>query len=202
MSITLIIVIVTVAVSILALRERRWFDTLMLSPYRVVHDKQWYRIITHGFIHADYIHLAVNMIVLYSFGEAVEVMFGMVSNLWILHFLVLYFFGMVAASITTIAKHKDNYSYASVGASGAVSAVLFAFIFMQPWEKLWIMGILPVPGIIFGPLYLWYSSYMGKRGGDNVNHDAHMYGALFGFLYPMLVEPGLLRHFIDSLLFR
>ncbi len=200
---TIAIVIITCIVSIVCFKRRDVFDKLLLSPYRVKHNKEWWRIITHGFVHADYVHLAVNMLVLYSFGEAVERWLDTgFTRFPQLHYIVLYFGGMVVASISDLAKRKDQYSYASVGASGAVSAVLFAFIFFQPWSKLYFMGILPIPGIIFGPLYLWYSSYMSKRGGDNVNHDAHFYGAVFGFVYPIFIEPDLVMHFINQLLMR
>ncbi len=197
---TLPIVIATVIVSIVCLRRRDLFEKLLLSPYRVRHSREWWRIITHGFVHADYVHLAVNMLVLYSFGEAVEGWLGAgFTRFPIAHYLVLYFGGMVVACIPDLVKRKDAYDYASVGASGAVSAVLFAFIFFQPWSKLYLMGLLPIPGIIFGPLYLWYSSYMGKKGGDNVNHDAHFYGAVFGFAYPIFIEPSLVQHFVNQL---
>ncbi|MDR1225786.1 MAG: rhomboid family intramembrane serine protease [Prevotellaceae bacterium] len=197
--ITLIIVIVTCIVSITAFQRRDLFEKLLLSPYRVANNKEWYRMITHGFLHGDYIHLAVNMIVLYSFGEALQDLFSSYSAYGAIHFALLYFGALIVASFSTVIKYKDSYSYASIGASGAVSAVLFAFVFINPWSKLHFMGILPIPGIIFGPLYLWYSSYMAKRGGDNVNHDAHFYGAVFGFIYPVLVNPYLLQHFIRQL---
>ncbi len=200
---TLVIVIITIIISIVCFKRRDVFEKLLLSPYRVKHNKEWWRIITHGFVHADYVHLAVNMLVLYSFGEAVETWLNVgFTHFPVMHYLILYFGGMVVASVPSLVKYKDVYNYASVGASGAVSAVLFAFIFFQPWSKLYFMGILPIPGVIFGPLYLWYSSYMSKRGGDNVNHDAHMYGALFGFVYPMFIEPSLLTHFINQLFMR
>ncbi|MDR2938677.1 MAG: rhomboid family intramembrane serine protease, partial [Prevotellaceae bacterium] len=196
---TLTIVIITVLVSIACFRRRDVFEKLLLSPYRVMHNREWWRVITHGFVHADYLHLAVNMLVLYSFGEAVELWLGATTNFPKLHYFVLYFGGMVVAGIPDLVKRKEVYHYASVGASGAVSAVLFAFIFFQPWSKLLLMGVIPIPGIIFGPLYLWYSSYMARRGGDNVNHDAHFYGAVFGFVYPLFVEPSLLQHFLSEL---
>ncbi|MDR0414638.1 MAG: rhomboid family intramembrane serine protease [Prevotellaceae bacterium] len=207
MTITIALVAATVLASITALNQRTIFDKLMLSPYRMVYHKEWYRIITHGFIHADYIHLAVNMVVLYSFGSAVEMWLDALhmagtTSLPMLHYAVLYFGGMVIATISTIAKYKDTYDYSAVGASGAVSAVLFSFIFFQPWSRLYLMGIIPIPGIIFGPLYLWYSSYMGRRAADNVNHDAHFYGAIFGFLYPIAIDPQLLMNFIHQLLMR
>jgi membrane associated rhomboid family serine protease len=202
---TVAIVILTVLVSIAALRNRAIFDKLLLSPYRMAHHKEWYRIVTHGFIHADYLHLAVNMVVLYSFGGAVEMTLDAlraeeITSAPTLHFLALYLGGMAIATLSTIAKHKDAYSYSAVGASGAVSAVLFAFIFFQPWDMIYLMGVIPVPGVVFGPLYLWYSSYMGRRAADKVNHDAHFYGAIFGFLYPIAIDPQLLWHFVQQLM--
>lgn len=202
---TITLVILTVLASIAALKRRAIFERLLLSPYRMVYHKEWYRIVTHGFIHADYVHLAVNMIVLYSFGEAVEMTLDAmhaegITSIPTLHFLLLYFGGMAVATVSTIAKHKDAYDYSAVGASGAVSAVLFASIFFRPWSMLYLMGVIPVPGIVFGPLYLWYSSYMGRRAADNVNHDAHFYGAIFGFLYPIAVNPQLLWHFVYQLM--
>jgi membrane associated rhomboid family serine protease len=201
---TTTLVILTVLTSIAALRRRALFSKLLLSPYRIAYHKEWYRIVTHGFIHADYLHLAVNMIVLYSFGEAVEMTFDALhaeglTSVPTLHYFILYFGGMVIATLSTIAKHKDAYDYSAVGASGAVSAVLFAFIFFSPWSKLYLMGVIPVPGIVFGPLYLWYSSHMSRRAADNVNHDAHFYGAIFGFLYPIAIDPQLLWHFLHQL---
>ncbi|MDR3366555.1 MAG: rhomboid family intramembrane serine protease [Prevotellaceae bacterium] len=202
---TITLVILTVLVSIAAFRRRALFDRLLLSPYRVVYRKEWYRIVTHGFVHADYVHLAVNMIVFYSFGGAVEMALNElhaegVTSVPVLHYFLLYFGGMAVATLSTVTKHKDVYDYSAVGASGAVSAVLFAFIFFQPWSMLYLMGVIPVPGVIFGPLYLWYSSYMSKRAADNVNHDAHFYGAVFGFLYPIAVDPQLLWHFVYQLM--
>ena len=202
---TITLIALTALASIAALKRRAIFDRLLLSPYRMVYHKEWYRIVTHGFVHADYVHLAVNMIVLYSFGKAVEITLDTlridgITSIPALHYLALYFGGMVAATVSTIAKHKDVYDYSAVGASGAVSAVLFAFIFFQPWSMLYLMGVIPVPGVVFGPLYLWYSSYMGKRAADNVNHDAHFYGALFGFLYPIAINPQLLWHFVCQLM--
>ncbi|MDR0566008.1 MAG: rhomboid family intramembrane serine protease [Prevotellaceae bacterium] len=202
---TITLIALTALASIAALKRRAIFDRLLLSPYRMVYHKEWYRIVTHGFVHADYVHLAVNMIVLYSFGEAVEMTLDAlridgITSIPALHYLALYFGGMVAATVSTIAKHKDVYDYSAVGASGAVSAVLFAFIFFQPWSMLYLMGVIPVPGVVFGPLYLWYSSYMGRRAADNVNHDAHFYGALFGFLYPIAINPQLLWHFVCQLM--
>lgn len=202
--ITPIIIAVTVAISILAFRSENLFERLQLNPYLVHHKSQLHRIITHGFLHADWIHLFVNMIVLYSFGSAVENRFdileskGMISNAT-LHFLILYFIGMMISTSSTIKKYKDNYNYNAIGASGAVSAVVFAFIFFSPVNTLLLMGIIPIPAIIFGVLYLVYSQYMRKKSGGNVNHDAHFIGAVFGFIYPILLEPSLVKYFFSQI---
>ncbi|MBS3806783.1 MAG: rhomboid family intramembrane serine protease [Bacteroidales bacterium] len=201
---TLVIIGITVAISLIAFNNRELFIKMQLNPYQVYHQNQWYRVVSHGFLHADWIHLFVNMIVLFSFGEAVEQRFsllesrGMIGNSTV-HFLILYFAGMIIASATTIQKHKDNYHYNAIGASGAVSAVVFTYIFFSPTNTLLLMGVIPIPAILFGVLYLVYSQYMRKRSGDRVNHDAHFIGAVFGFLYPILLEPGLIRVFFNQL---
>jgi len=201
---TPIIIAITVGISILAFRNEKLFDRLQLNPYLVHHRNQLHRIVTHGFLHADWIHLLVNMIVLFSFGTAVENRLdileskGMIGNST-LHFLILYFIGMMISTVSTIRKYKDNYNYNAIGASGAVSAVVFAFIFFSPTNTLLFMGFIPIPAIIFGVLYLIYSQYMRRKSGGNVNHDAHFIGAVFGFIYPILLEPSLVRYFISQI---
>jgi membrane associated rhomboid family serine protease len=116
-----------------------------------------------------------------------------------LYFVILYLGGILASNLWSLIKHQNNYYYNAVGASGAVSAVLFAFIFFDPWEKLYFFGILPIPGIVFGVGYLVYSYQMGKRKTDNVAHDAHFLGAVFGFILPVIFQPDLFGRFIDQL---
>jgi membrane associated rhomboid family serine protease len=179
-------------------------NKLLLSPYQIVKSNQWYRVITHAFVHADYLHLLVNMIVLLSFGLAVEGLFNQLKDNEIIgnttiHFLTLYFGGAVISCLTTLKKHKNNFYYQGVGASGAVSAVVFASIFFRPLNKLYIMGVLPVPAILFGVGYLIYSHYMSRKSSDNINHDAHFVGAVFGFIYPLLIDPKLIKVFINQL---
>ncbi|RPH31273.1 MAG: rhomboid family intramembrane serine protease [Bacteroidales bacterium] len=201
---TIIIIIVTVGISMLAFSNREIMDKLQFTPYRTIHNKEWHRLFTHGFVHADYMHLFINMFVLYSFGAAVESIFkslqysGIIQS-WVLHFSVLYFGGIVIASLTTLKKHKDNFYYHSVGASGAVSAIVFTFIFFDPLQKLLFMFIIPIPAIVFGVLYLAYTHYMSKKGGDNINHDAHFIGSVFGFVYPLLINPKLFFVFLERL---
>lgn len=196
---TLTIIIVASVVSILAFQDQRLFYRLVLSPYQMVHRNEWYRILTHGFIHGSYVHLIINMLVLYSFGKAIEYYFGMVTEKALPHYFILYFGGMVVSTVSTIIKQRDNQSYMAVGASGAVSAVLFACIFFQPWHKLLLMGVIPIPGIVFAILYVVYSTYMSRKGNDNIGHDAHLWGALFGLVYPTVVNPSLFNMFIYQL---
>jgi membrane associated rhomboid family serine protease len=165
----------------------------------MVHNNEWYRMLTHGFIHGSYPHLIINMIVLYSFGKAIEYYFGLVTEKVIPHYFVLYFGGMIVSTITTTIKRRNNPGYMAVGASGAVSAVLFACIFFAPWHKLLLMGVIPIPGIVFAVLYVLYSSYMSKKGNDNIGHDAHLWGALFGLIYPIVIHPDLFESFIYQL---
>jgi membrane associated rhomboid family serine protease len=201
---TIAIILITGAVSIWAFSNEPLMKKLELNPYQVYHDNQWYRLLSHGFVHADWIHLLVNMLVFFSFGSAIENRFeilahkGIISNN-LLHFFILYFGGMVIATLTTIIKHKDNPDYNAIGASGAVSAVVFTYIFFSPTNSLLLMGIVPIPAIIFGVLYLIYSQYMSRKSGGNVNHDAHFIGAVFGFIYPILLKPNLIHYFINQI---
>jgi membrane associated rhomboid family serine protease len=203
---TLIIVIITSVVSILCFTNRDLFDKLQFNHYLVYHKKQYHRLITHAFVHADWMHLIVNMIVLYSFGTGLEYYLKILNADGVLKFppdicyLIMYFAAMVISSLTTLKKYRDVHYYNAVGASGAVSAVLFACIFFNPWQKLLFWAILPIPGILFGVLYLWYSHYMSKRSNDNINHDAHFLGALFGLTFPILLSPQLLYVFINQLI--
>ncbi len=201
---TYLLIAFTALISIPAFNNRDWFLKLQFSPYQVYHRKQWYRLLTHGFLHAGWMHLIVNMLVLFFFGPHVErflrAVLGPALQPWNgLIFILFYFAAIVIASLTSLFKHKNDPWYNAVGASGAVSAVLFLFIFFKPWEMLYFYGVLPVPGIIMGVLYLIYSHYMSKREADNINHDAHLSGAIFGFIFPLLIDFRLLHYFIDEL---
>ena len=201
---TYIIIFITAVVSVICFRDRNLADRLSMNPYRIVHGREWYRIITHGFVHADYMHLIINMLVLWSFGQYIEQLFksyahaGTISNP-ALHLFILYFGGMIAASIYDLVKYCGNPYYSSIGASGAVSAVVFASIFFNPWNKIYFFSIIPIPGIIFGVLYIVYSQYMSKRDAGLINHNAHLFGALFGFLYPILMNPSFFRIFLEKI---
>ena len=197
--ITYAILIGTVVVSIACFNNGSLFNKLSYSPYRMVHANEWYRIISHGFVHADWVHLFVNMFTCLSFGQYVEKAFSYMGFSGG-SFILLYFGGMIAASLYDLWKYRDNRYYTSIGASGAVSAVLFTAIFLNPWDKIYLFAAIPISGIVFGFVYLWYCQYMAKRGGDNINHNAHFYGAVYGFVFPILLESGLLQVFIQQLL--
>lgn len=174
----------TVGVSILAESNAEWKYRLLFNAYRIKHHKEWYRWITHGLVHGGWMHLLVNMYVFYNFGEYVEYMlldsFGTTQGRLI--FLALYVGGFIVSSISSYLKHQDNEGYNSLGASGGVASVLFAFIIFQPTHSLILIFLpfLPIPAFVLGGLYLWYESHMAKRGGTGIAHDAHFWGAVYG----------------------
>ncbi|MDB4533713.1 rhomboid family intramembrane serine protease [Vicingaceae bacterium] len=204
-SITLIIIIITVAISLIANGKPELYSKLLFNPYQVYHRKEWYRIFSHAFIHdtSNIFHLGFNMYVLYSFGTLAEaILINNLGGLGIAYYLIIYVAGIVAASVPSLLKHKDNYSYNSVGASGAVSAVLFTTIAFMPFTGgIGIMFIpLDIPPLIFGVLYIAYEMYMGKRGGTNIAHDAHIGGAAFGFLFTLVFVPNAFTNFLSQVL--
>lgn len=197
---TIILIAITVAVSYAAFNNAKLMDMLQFNASKIVHKKEYHRLITHAFVHANWEHLFVNMIVLFSFGRAIEAYFKYnFGDKHIIYFFLLYFGGILASNIYALIKHHKNYFYNSVGASGAVSAVLFAAIFFDPWNKIYFFGILPIPGIVFAGLYLVYSYQMSTKQKDNVAHDAHFLGALYGFIFPVLLNPQLFNVFLDKL---
>lgn len=197
---TIILIIITVAVSYAAFKSPKLMDQLQFNASKVYYKKEYHRLITHAFVHANWEHLFVNMIVLFSFGRAIEVYFEYnFGSLHTLYYIILYLGGILVSNIYALFKHHKNYYYNAVGASGAVSAVLFAAIFFDPWNKIYFFGILPIPGIVFAVLYLVYSYQMNKKQKDNVAHDAHFLGALYGFIFPVLLNPQLFELFLDKL---
>jgi len=200
---TYIIIAVTAVVSILILQTNRekFIARFGMRPYEVMHRHQWWRIITHGFVHSDYIHLIVNMITLFSFGRYIEHIFRMplatgIAGSGAAAFLLLYFGGMIVASLYDLIRHRNNMYYNTIGASGAVSAVIFASVFFAPWNMIYFFGIIPMPGLLFGALYLYYEWYSARNRRDGINHFAHIFGALYGFVFPLLLNPSLWQIFI------
>ena len=195
--ITIALIAVTCLVSWLAFNNRKLMDRLILWPPAIERHKQYDRLVGYGFIHADFMHLLFNMFTLFFFGRVME---GMITELTgsPLAYLGFYLAALVVSILPTYLKHQKDPNYRSLGASGAVSAVLFAFILIDPWATIGVMFI-PMPAIVFAVLYVGYSIWMDKRGGDNVNHGAHLAGAAFGVLFMVIMEPRVLGHFLQQL---
>ncbi|MBZ0087750.1 MAG: rhomboid family intramembrane serine protease [Thermomonas sp.] len=198
LSVNLIIVGLTVLVSWRAFNDRSLLERLLLWPPAVQRRHQYDRLLTYGFVHADWTHLLFNMITLWSFGSAVE----RVYSAWFspLGYVLFYLSAIVVSILPTFIVQRNNPAYRSLGASGGVSAVLFAFILFDPWSTLIIFPLpIPIPAILFAVLYVGYSLWMDRRGGDNVNHSAHLWGAAYGVLLTLALQPRVLGHFLQSL---
>ncbi len=200
MSITVIIIITTAIISIMAFRNYSLMNKWIFSPYQVKENNEYHRFLTSGFLHADWMHLIINMLVLFFFGPNVEGIFKAYwGSLGIYYFILLYLGAIVISEISTFKKYQDHPGYRSLGASGATSAVLFASVLIYPINKICLWGILCLPGFIMAIGYLYYSAQMSKKTVDNINHDAHFYGAAFGFVYPIVLKPVLILQFIDQI---
>ncbi|MCG2617088.1 rhomboid family intramembrane serine protease [Terrimonas sp. NA20] len=189
-TLTLIIVIVTCIVSITAFNNQKIIEDLIFYPPAVTRRKQWYRFFSCGLIHADWTHLIFNMLALYMFGGAVESQFvAIFGNSGKAIYLLMYVLALGVCLIPTFVKHKDDYHYRSLGASGAVSAVIFAGLLLAPYSEVGLIFIpfVRIPGFVFAPLYILISIAMERRGRDNINHSAHIFGALFGLAFVIIV---------------
>jgi len=201
MSITIFIIILTVLISITGWQNTEFFDKLKLNPYMVIHKKEYHRILGHTFLHADLMHLIFNMFTLLIFGRLVENEFSIYFEKSVLLYVILYLLGAIIASIPSLLKHKNDHSYNSIGASGAVAAILFTGIFFEPMMGISLFFIpIPIPGFLFGIAYLVYSQYMSRKNIDNIAHDAHFAGAVFGFLFPLILKPQLFEVFLNKLM--
>lgn len=190
----MIIIGITALVSLLAFKNEKLLNSLMLWPAIMKQPKEIYRLFTAGFVHADTMHLAFNMITFYFFGEILEEWLG------VERFLLLYFLGIIVASIPSMIKQKDNPNYRSLGASGGVAAIVFAMIYLAPWSKLYLFFAIPLPSILFAVGYLVYTGYMAKKGGVVVNHDAHLWGSIFGIVFMLIIDPSHGGSFIDQIM--
>src|SRR5262245_28366730 len=197
---TTTILAVTLVASVICFQRRDLMDKWMFNPYKIRRRNEWYRFLTSGFIHADWVHILVNMFVFYSFGQAVESYYrDIFGDGWRNYFLLLYFGGMAASVLPTYSQQKENPEYNALGASGAISAVVFAFILFRPFAKIYLFAALPMPAVVYGGLYLVYCYYAARRSDDHINHDAHFWGALYGVCITLLLKPALLPYFIDQI---
>ena len=204
MSITLILLIMTGLISYQAFNNPEMRAKLIFYPATIKSSGEYYRFLTSGFIHGDWGHLFINMFVLYQFGRFAEdlvfpLLFGEAMGKFV--YLVFYLAAVVISSVPTYFRHQNNYGYAALGASGATSALVFTYILFDPWQ--WFI-FPPLPAILVGIGFLWYSSYMDKRGSDNIGHNAHLWGAIFGLFFTvasiLVLRPELLDYIIGQVM--
>ncbi|HEX5420592.1 MAG TPA: rhomboid family intramembrane serine protease [Gammaproteobacteria bacterium] len=196
MSLTLAIIAATCVVSWIAFKYAKLLDRLLLWPPAIDKRNEYWRLLTYGLVHADFQHLLFNMITLYFFGRAMEGLYT--QELGRLGFLWFYLGALLVSILPTYLANRHNQNYRGLGASGAVSAVLFAFILLAPWSTI-IVFVIPVPAILYAIAFLGYSIYMDHRGTGNVNHGAHLLGAAYGIVFTVLMEPRVVPHFFNQL---
>ena len=198
---TFAIILITCIVSIISFNNSNVKKELILSPYKVLNEKKVWLLITHAFIHADYLHLFFNMYVLYMFGPYLELYFEYNASLGFISYILFYILSAIFATIPALYKNGNNPNYLSLGASGAVSAVVFAYIVLNPLRELGII-LLPgiwIPGFIFGILYLVAENYMSKKKYSNIAHDAHISGSLFGVFFILFFDLKNASNFIETI---
>ena len=195
--VNLIVLSITVLISIIAFNRKDVFYALSFNAYAVAHRRQWYRVLSYCFIHANWVHLLVNMFVLWMFGGLLEKTYVyLFATKGYFMYLLLYLSSIVVATMGDLKQYKDDYNYHAVGASGATSAVIFAGILLYPMQKIYIFFIpIGIPAFIFGILFLIYSAYMSRRNIDNIGHNAHFYGAVYGFFFTLMFDYKLIVHF-------
>lgn len=192
---------ITVLTSLAAFNNPKLREQLMFTPYLIKKRGEFARFLSSALIHGDYMHLGVNMFVLYMFGTNVEPSFNVLfGGMGSLAFLGLYILGAIASGIPSYLKHQNHSYYRALGASGATSAVLYASILMYPMMTLFIFPIpIPIPAVIFGILYLGYEYWAGRnRQSDGVGHDAHFWGAVFGVFFTLALKPELGANFVSE----
>jgi len=199
-NVTLILIVITAIASFYGwsnpVLQQRW----MFNPFVVHNAKQYYRFLSSGFIHSNTVHLLFNMIALFFFGSVIERIYkDLYGNLGIILYLTTYLVGIVVANIKTFIKYKDSSYYNSLGASGGVASILFASILYRPTSSICLYFAICIPAFILGALYLIYTYYSGKRSSDNINHDAHLYGSLFGIVFTIILRPVVLIDFIERI---
>jgi membrane associated rhomboid family serine protease len=194
---TFAFIAVTALVSWLAFNNRKLADRLILWPPAIDRHKQYDRLLTYGFIHADFTHLLFNMLTLFFFGRFIEQAMGQLSGS-ALTYPAFYLSALVVSILPTYLNNRHNPNYLSLGASGAVSAVVFAFVLLQPWSLIFVFFV-PLPAVLYAVGYVAYSIWMDRRGGDRINHSAHLAGAAYGVLFMVAMRPDVLGHFLAEL---
>lgn len=195
-----VIFALTIGLSIYVFSNPQWYGKLMLHPYTLYRDKsKWYMLLTSGLIHKDWMHLLFNMMTFYYFGFGLEAMFVQFSgSIGHVLFAGLYIVSLILSDIPTLVRQKNNSGYYSLGASGAICAVLFSFIMFQPKAMLGLFMVIPIPAYLFAFLFLGYCIWASKKSYDNINHDAHLFGALAGIGLTILLYPWSISHLISQ----
>jgi membrane associated rhomboid family serine protease len=201
MEVTYGIILFTVVASIVCFNNEELFNRLKFNAFDVKHSNQWYRFFSYGFLHANWVHLLINMVVFYSFGALVEHFYKeFFHEKYILYYLLLYVGGLLLSIIPAFGKHKNDVFYNAVGASGAVSSVVFASIIILPKAPISFFFIpFEIPAWIFGILYIIYEFYMSRRAKDNIGHDAHFWGAVYGVIFTIVLKPSLAVGFLQQI---
>ena len=202
LSLTLVLIILIVAVSLYAMNNPGAFHKMLMNPYQVFHRKEWWRMITSGFIHSGYAHLGFNMFTFYFFGGITEQIFLQIAGKETGNLLFIIFFlsAIVLSDIAVAWRNRDNPGYNSLVASGAVSAMVFSSILYFPLNKICLFALICMPGFILGALYVIYSYTQGKNMSDNINHEAHLYGAIYGVLFSLAVYPEAGPQFFEQIM--
>ena len=199
-NVTLILIIVTVITSIYAWNNPAVLQKWMFNPFIVHNAKQYHRFLTSGFIHSNTVHLLFNMIALFFFGSVIErIYMNIFGFTGVFLYLITYLAGIVVSNIKTFIKYKNSSHYNSLGASGGVASILFASILYRPTSSICLYFAICIPAFILGAIYLIYTYYSGKKSSDNINHDAHLYGSLFGIVFTILLRPSVLIEFIERI---
>lgn len=197
--VTLTLVALTCVISILAWKQPRLMERLILWPVKIARHNEYWRVLSYGFVHGDGQHLLFNMITLYFFGSAMEHYLSALGLPWPWGFVGFYLSALLVSILPTYMRERNNPGYLGLGASGAVSAVLFAYILIEPWSLI-LVFVLPVPAIIYAAVYVAYSIWMARQRRDNVNHSAHLWGAGYGVLFTVMLKPEVIGHFFNALL--
>jgi membrane associated rhomboid family serine protease len=188
----------TLAASLYTFSNPQQFGRWMLHPYSISRGRQRYTLITSGFIHKDWGHLFFNMFTFYFFGFGLEKLLVSLSTWGHVQFALIYMLGMVLSDLTTVYAHRNHPQYYSLGASGAICAVLFSYILFMPKSMLGVFLIIPMPAWLFGLLFLFYCAWAAKQARDGINHEAHFYGAIVGVILTILFYPNVISYFIQQ----
>lgn len=189
-----VIFVITILVTLLAFSNEKLYDKLMLHPYSVYRGEKTYTIVTSGFIHKDWTHVFFNMLSYYFFAFKLEAYLGH----W--QFGLLYLASLVLSDLPSVLKHKNDFWYHSLGASGAISAVVFSCILFDPRSGIYVFPLpIAIPAVLFGVLYLAYCAYASKQSRDAINHDAHFFGAISGIMITIILYHQIIPHFLQQL---